>query len=232
MIDGVLQLIIIDLEKIHYKTRTEAVLDLIKEDILSGVLKSGEPLRQSSLAEKYQVSRIPIREALLQLESQGLVRMEAHKGAVVTEISIQEIDELFQLRAILEPHILESAIPNMDKECFVRCDEILSKLENALDNKQDIDQWSEYNFEFHNTLYQPANLQHTLDLISTLNTRSDRYIRLQLLYTDGIDKAEKDHRDLLQFCQEKKIKQATKLLFKHINDANRDIKQFFIDRET
>jgi DNA-binding GntR family transcriptional regulator len=220
------------LSKIHYKTRTEAVLDLIKEDILSGALKSGEPLRQSSLAEKYQVSRIPIREALLQLESQGLVRMEAHKGAIVTEISIDEIDELFQLRAILEPHILESAIPNMDEECFEKCDKILTKLEKALDNKKDIDQWSEYNYEFHKTLYQPANLKHTLDLISTLNTRSDRYIRLQLLYTDGIDKAEKDHRDLLHFCREKKIKQATKLLFKHITDANMDIKQFFKDRES
>ena len=220
------------MSKIHYKTRTEAVLDLIKEDILSGTLKSGEPLRQSSLAEKYQVSRIPIREALLQLESQGLVQMEAHKGAIVTEISIEEIDELFQLRAILEPHILESAIPNMNEECFEKCDEILSKLENALDNKKDIEQWSEYNYEFHKTLYQPAKLFHTLDIIKTLNTRSDRYIRLQLLYTDGIEKAEKEHRDLLEFCKKGKIKQASKLLYDHIHVANTDIQQFFKDRES
>jgi DNA-binding GntR family transcriptional regulator len=215
------------LSKIHYKTRTEAVLDLIKEDILSGVLKSGEPLRQSSLAEKYQVSRIPIREALLQLESQGLVQMEAHKGAIVTQISIEEIDELFQLRALLEPYILERAIPNMDEDCFKQCDAILTKLETALDTKQNIDLWSEYNYEFHQTLYQPANLFHTLDIIKILNTRSDRYIRLQLLYTNGIEKAEKEHRQLLEYCQKGKTKQAIKLLHDHIHVANLDIKKFF-----
>lgn len=220
------------MEKIHYKTRTEHVLDLIKEDILSGTLKSGEPLRQSSLAEKYQVSRIPIREALLQLESQGLVRMEAHKGAIVTEISIQEIDELFQLRAILEPHILQTAIPNMDNECFKLCDDILNKLENALDNKKNIDQWSEYNYEFHKTLYEPAGLSHTLDIINTLNTQSDRYIRLQLLYTDGIEKAEKEHRELLELCQKGKTKQACKLLHDHIQVASMDIKKFFKEKES
>ena len=207
------------------------VLDLIKEDILSGVLKSGEPLRQSVLAEKYQISRIPIREALLQLEAQGLVRVEAHKGAVVTEISIQEIDELFNLRAILEPYILEFAIPKMDQKCFDQCDSILTKLEKALKDNDKIDQWSDYNFEFHNCLYLPANLNHSLDLVNTLNTRCDRYIRMQLLYTDGIDKAEEEHRELLRLCQEKDIKGASKYLSKHILAASTAIKQFLISQQ-
>lgn len=219
------------MQKIQYKTRAEHVLELIKEDILSGHFKSGEPLRQSLLAEKYQVSRIPIREALLQLESQGLVRMEAHKGAVVSEISIEEIDELFQLRAILEPYILELAIPKMDDKCFQRCDEILTKLEKALNQKENIEQWSEYNFEFHKTLYKPAQLTHTLDIIKTLNTQSDRYIRLQLLYTDGIEKAEKEHRQLLQLCKKRNIQAASKLLHNHILVANTDIKQFFQNKD-
>ena len=214
------------LQKIIYKTRTEHVLDLIKEDILSGVLKSGEPLRQSVLAEKYQISRIPIREALLQLEAQGLVRVEAHKGAIVTEISIQEIDELFNLRAILEPYILEFAIPNMDQSCFQECESILLKLENALKDNSKVEQWSDYNFQFHHCLYMPAKLHHTLDLVNTLNTRCDRYIRMQLLYTNGIDKAEKEHRELLSFCQSKNIKLASKYLSKHILAASTAIKKF------
>ena len=212
--------------KIHYKTRTEHVLELIKEDILSGTLKSGEPLRQSNLADKYQVSRIPIREALLQLEAQGLVRVEAHKGAIVTEISLEEIDELFQLRAILEPHILTFAIPKMTKDCFTQCDVILTKLENALDNKKNIDQWSEFNYEYHQCLYKQAELPHTLDLIDTLNTRSDRYIRLQLLYTDGINKAEQEHRELLHLCEKGKSKEAQHLLSNHILAASVAIKKF------
>ncbi len=219
------------MQKINYKTRTEHVLDLIKEDILSGALKSGEPLRQSFLADKYQISRIPIREALLQLEAQGLVRVEAHKGAVVTEISIQEIDELFNLRAILEPYILECAITNMDKTCFQECETILDKLERSLKDKTQVDQWSDYNFEFHNCLYKPANLHHTLDLVNTLNTRCDRYIRMQLLYTDGIDKAEEEHRELLKLCRSKNTKQATKFLSQHILAASSAIKDFLVTQK-
>ncbi len=214
------------LQKIHYKTRTEHVLDLIKEDILSGVLKSGEPLRQSFLADKYQISRIPIREALLQLEAQGLVRVEAHKGAIVTEISIQEIDELFNLRAILEPYILEFAIPEMDNSCFQDCETILDKLEDSLKDKTQVNQWSDYNFEFHNRLYLNANLPHSLDLVNTLNTRCDRYIRMQLLYTDGIDKAEAEHRELLKLCQSKNTKKASTFLSQHILAASSAIKEF------
>ncbi|MBL4773887.1 MAG: GntR family transcriptional regulator [Alcanivoracaceae bacterium] len=214
------------LQKIIYKTRTEHVLDLIKEDILSGVLQSGEPLRQSVLAEKYQISRIPIREALLQLEAQGLVRVEAHKGAIVTEISIQEIDELFNLRAILEPYILEFAIPNMDQSCFQQCTSILLKLENALKDNNKVEQWSDYNFQFHHCLYSPAKLHHTLDLVNTLNTRCDRYIRMQLLYTNGIDKAEEEHRELLRLCQSKDTKKASNYLSKHILAASTAIKLF------
>lgn len=202
------------------------MFDLIKEDILSGVLKSGEPLRQSILAEKYQISRIPIREALLQLEAQGLVKVVAHKGAIVSEISIQEIDELFNLRAILEPYILEFAIPNMDKNCFHDCNSILLKLENALKDKTKVEKWSDFNLQFHHRLYSPSKLHHTLDLVNTLNTRCDRYIRMQLLYTDGIDKAEEEHRELLRLCQTKNTKKASKYLSKHILSASNAIKQF------
>ncbi len=212
--------------KIHFKTRTEQVLEHIKEEILSGKLKSGQPLRQSFLAEQYQVSRIPIREALLQLEAQGLVKMVAHKGAVVTEISVDEIDELFHLRSILEPHILGIAIPKMDQQCFEKADSILLRLEQSLADKGNVDEWSVINHEFHQCLYVCADLPHTLDLISTLNTRCDRYIRLQLLYTDGIEKAQDEHRKLLDLCQKERSKEATKFLAGHILEAGDAIKRF------
>ena len=80
---------------LEFKTRTQVVVEAIRSQILSGQIKAGEPLRQAALAEQLNVSRIPIREALLQLEAEGLVKFEPHKGATATEISPELIDELF-----------------------------------------------------------------------------------------------------------------------------------------
>ena len=80
---------------IEHKTRTQLVAEAIREKILSGEIKAGEPLRQAALAEELNVSRIPVREALLQLEAEGLVNFEAHKGATATQLSADQIDEIF-----------------------------------------------------------------------------------------------------------------------------------------
>ena len=86
---------------IIYKTRTQLVVETLREKILSGEIKAGQPLRQAALAEELNVSRIPIREALLQLEGEGLVAFEPHKGATATELNADQVDELFELRAML-----------------------------------------------------------------------------------------------------------------------------------
>ena len=101
-----------------YKTRTEFVVDAIREKILKGEVKAGQPLRQAALAEELDVSRIPVREALLQLEAEGLVKFQAHKGAIVTELNAAHVDELFELRAMLESDLLARSIPNMNPEDF------------------------------------------------------------------------------------------------------------------
>ncbi len=97
---------------IIHKTRTQVVIEIFREKILSGNIAAGEPLRQSTLANELNVSRIPIREALLQLEAEDLVKFEAHKGATVTEFSVEKITELFELRALIETNMLAKAIPN------------------------------------------------------------------------------------------------------------------------
>ena len=98
---------------IVYKTRTQLVVETIREKILSGEIQAGQPLRQAALAEELNVSRIPVREALLQLEAEGLVIFEPHKGATATELNAEHVDELFELRAMLEAELLAASIPNL-----------------------------------------------------------------------------------------------------------------------
>jgi len=213
---------------IVYKTRTQMVVDILREKILSGDIKAGEPLRQDALAKEFDVSRIPVREALLQLEAQGLVHFEAHKGATATELSLAKIEELFNLRVLLEGHVLEQAIDKMTEAHTDQAREILASFDEALDTGTRIEKWSELNYAFHETLYRAADMPQTMEIIQQLNTKSDRYIRMQLLFTTGVDKAEQEHNELLELCEKKDTTAAVALLKKHIEeagDAIRDLLQ-------
>lgn len=209
---------------IIHKTRTQVVVEVLREKILSGDIAAGEPLRQSALAEELNVSRIPVREALLQLEAEGLVKFEAHKGATATELSIAHVTEVFELRVMIETDLLAKAIPNMQDEDIALAEQTLSKLEQAFRSEDAIASWALLNTEFHTCLYLPAKRPHTLEVVQGLNTNCDRYIRMQLLLAGGVPQAEQDHRELLQLCKDKDVKGAVALLEKHIQKAAEDIK--------
>lgn len=154
---------------IVYKTRTQLVVETLREKILSGEIKAGQPLRQAALAEELNVSRIPVREALLQLEAEGLVSFEPHKGATATELTANQVDELFELRAMLEADLLASSIPHISDEKLDEATELLSRLDKALGKENAANTWSELNSDYHNCLYSGANRPQTQDLVNTLN---------------------------------------------------------------
>lgn len=202
-----------------YKTRAQYVANDLRRRILSGEFQGGTQLRQDALAADYDVSRIPVREALLTLESEGLVEFYPHRGAFTTELSVAKIRELFDLRVLLESHLLRHAIPHLTPQVLDEAERILTEYDAALDSGSQIDNWSEYNFAFHEALYAPAGLPEAMNLVAQLNTKSDRYIRMQLLYTQAIEKAEKEHHTLLELSREGRTDEACRLLERHILEA-------------
>ncbi|MCG9752178.1 GntR family transcriptional regulator [Vibrio brasiliensis] len=217
-------------QKPVFKTRTQLVEEAIRTKILKGELKTGQPLRQDALAKEFNVSRIPVREALMQLEAQGLVSFEAHKGATVTELSPDKIDELFELRAVVECHILERAIQNMTDEDLARANEIRERFDEVVNRGDQVEEWSNYNYELHKALYAPANMPETMDVIYNLNTKCDRYIRMQLLFTEGTAKADNEHKALVEMCQNRDIDGAKYMLKKHILEAGAAIRDLLLER--
>src|SRR3954464_3473882 len=101
---------------IQRQTIASMTITALRERILRGDYPEGEPLRQDAIADELGVSRIPVREALRQLEAEGLVTFSPHRGAVVSSLSLDEIDELFDLRAQIECDLLAHAVPRMSKE--------------------------------------------------------------------------------------------------------------------
>lgn len=216
---------------IVYKTRTQLVVETLREKILSGEIQAGQPLRQAALAEELNVSRIPVREALLQLEAEGLVAFEPHKGATATELNASQVDELFELRAMLEAELLASSIPNISMEKLEEATVLLSRLNKALGKENAANTWSELNSDYHNCLYSGANRPQTQDLVNTLNKNADRYIRMHLLWAGGISKAESEHNELLDLCKARNVEKSVAVLKQHILGSRDEIKEFLCQRE-
>lgn len=215
---------------IQRQSLAAAVAERLREQIINGDLREGEQLRQDAIAKEFQVSRIPVREALLHLEAEGLITTETNRGAVVSSLSPEEIEELFEIRAVLECHILKQALPRLTKEDFKHAEAILKDYENAVEKEAEVGTWGQLNWQFHSTLYAPADRPMLLSLVKVLNNNCDRYTRLHLLITRNLHRAGKAHRAILNVCKTGNTDEACQELWRHITDAGQYLKEFISKR--
>jgi DNA-binding GntR family transcriptional regulator len=202
---------------IERRTVAAEAAEILRQRILSGEIRGGQPIRQEQIAQELGVSRIPLREALKQLEAEGFVTIAPHKGAVVSTLSVEEAEELFALRAQLERWLLREAIPRMREADFAHLDAIIDE-SRAPDNLAPgkLNHWGELNWQFHEALYRPAGRPLSLRFLKRVHDNLDRYLRLQIAITRDWDRAYKDHQDLVAFSRERNIEAAVALLEDHI----------------
>jgi DNA-binding GntR family transcriptional regulator len=198
-----------------HRTVAASAADAIRRKIFDGKLKDGEPLRQDLLAAEFGISRTPVREALVQLESEGLVKIEPHKGAVVAGTSIATIEETFELREALETMLLARSAPRLTAEDFAGIDAILREYSAEL-RAQNVMRWGELNTILHMRLYARADRPQIQAIVDKLLMASDRYTRLQLLHTDGLERAEREHAEIVGLCRAGKFAGAGETLARHI----------------
>lgn len=187
----------------------------IRERILSGALPPGHPLRQETIAADLGISRIPVREALLLLEAEGLVRIVPHKGAVVAEFSLADVEELFGLRALLEPRLLRASAPKLEPADFTALREVLTEYSRQI-GLGNVIRWGELNTEFHLRLYAHAGQPRSEAFINGLLVSSDRYTRIQLSSAGSVKRAEEEHQAILALCEAHRIDEAAAMLERHI----------------
>jgi DNA-binding GntR family transcriptional regulator len=205
-----------------------AVVERLREKILSGELREGQQLRQDAIAAEFQISRIPVREALSHLAAEGLITIVANRGAIVSALSPEEISELFETRAVLECYMLRHAIPNLREEDFKSAEEILRQFEDSLEKDSETKSWGQWNWLFHSKLYAPAHRPTMLAFLKTINHNCDRYTRLHLVFTRNLHLAGEAHRKLLDACRSRDPQIAEKALWSHIMDAGQYLKEFII----
>lgn len=217
-------------KSLQHRTISSAVAEDLRQRIVDGELPSGFQLRQDALAAEFGVSRIPVREALMQLEAEGLVKIHPHRGAIVSELSTDEIDELFELRALLEPRLLKASAPRLTEVDYKRLNEILQEYASEL-QAMHIGRWGELNTEFHTVLYQHARQPRSLGIVANLLQESDRHTRLQLSLTQGVERAASEHAELLTLCANGKIDAACTLLKAHIEGAGESLRRYLEEHQ-
>ncbi|RLP81567.1 GntR family transcriptional regulator [Xanthobacter tagetidis] len=197
------------------QARQAAVLDALRKDILDGLIPPGAPLRQDDLAAAHHVSKIPVREALLHLVAEGLVHLEPNRGFTVAALGAQDAEELLDMRAVLECHMLRLAIPHMSDADIGIATRIVEEAEAV----EELGRWSQLNFAFHAAISAPAKRHRLAGLIRQVSNPTDAYVRVLLTNANYRGQAEREHRAILSACAVRNAEAATALLDQHIRQT-------------
>lgn len=209
-------------DRLRHKTVSAAVSDDLRQRILNGEIAPGTQLRQDAIADEFGISRIPVREALLQLEAGGLIKIIPHRGAVVLSLSVEEVEDIFQLRAQLEPPLLVLSARHFTEENYRQLRSLTEDYGATLQAGH-VEFWGELNQRFHLDLLRHAGRPRSLDIVSTLLQDCDRLTRLQLSASGDVARADQEHTRILDLCEAGDVAGAAELLRDHIEHAGRSL---------
>lgn len=193
---------------------SDYIVDALREAIRDGTLPDGAVLNQVAIAERFGVSRVPVREAMRQLQAEGLISAHAHRRAVVRTLGVEGIAEIYDVRGMLEGYLAERAVPEVDTARLRR----LQAIEHEMREVADHARWLKLNARFHDTLYEPSGAEIARELSDQLRTRVERYVNL---WTDGRGiqrnrEAGKEHREILDAVSSRDAQRARQLIERHI----------------
>lgn len=196
-------------------TTASDIANRIRVDLNAGAWAPGEALRQEELADRYGASRMPVREALLLLDAEGLVSMLPNRGAIVVKLGEHDVAEIFDLRRQIETYLLTHAIPRHDAKSLARVEAIQLELE-AEDSRSG---WLEGDKQFHARLYEPAARPRALAIASTLRAQVERFGLHTLTPQSRRMEWAKEHRDLIAAAHSKNVAACVKALIEHLNQT-------------
>jgi len=191
------------------------VLSALRRSILRGRFKPGAPLRQDELAANFGVSKIPVREALLQLVAEGLVVLQLNRGFAVAHLAADEANEILEIRAILECEALRLAMASIGEAEIKEATKILDEAESA----SSLDRWSDLNWAFHHALYGAAKRPRLFALLRQIGNQTDAYIRVLISNSNYRGQAEREHRAILAAVSVGNLEAASLLLGRHIRQT-------------
>jgi DNA-binding GntR family transcriptional regulator len=185
----------------------------LREQILAGRLSPGRRISQLSIAQQYGVSRLPAREALRDLASQGLVVLERSRSARIAALDGSDLREVCLMRELLEPLAVELAVPNVTDADLARAESLLADLENLSSSE---DGWLRLDREFHTMWYERTEMPRLTGTIDQLWDVAQRYRALFSLTPDAGSVSDLEHRLLLEAVRRRSPRDASAILHMHL----------------
>ena len=208
----------------------EMAYEFLKSSVLSGHFNPGERLTEEHLAKKLGVSRTPVREALHKLESEGLIKPLETRGFIVSRDSKDEVEELFELRAILEGYALRIISERISEEDLKQLGRLIAGAEDGLRRKR-MEEVFKWNTKFHDTLHGIVVDKKRLHrLLVNIRKYVLRYRRDTLQYPDGGKRAVDGHRKILLALRLRDPDLCERMMREHIQEAKVDAEQFLFEK--
>ena len=200
------------------QTAQEFVLGRLRDLILTRELLPGEPLRQDALAEHLGVSRVPLREALKILEGEGQITYRPHRGYVVTELSIEDLREVYELRRILEDEVTRLAMPNLSRDQVAAMSAIRRDIEEA-SGAADVVEMAQTNRRFHFVLFEAAGRPRLLRMIRLQWDATDTYRSIYYGQETNRVTVNREHRKIVTAIRSGDTELVVRLLHEHREHA-------------
>lgn len=198
----------------YRKTANEMVREALRVAILSGQLPGGTRLMQAEIAATLDVSTTPVREALMQLAADGLIQFDPHRGAVVHEIDLAELREIYEIRTALEQIAVRQAATNITDDLLDEAAELIKEM----DGTDEPAVWVQRNWEFHQVVEQGSGAKRLLNVIKSVQDSASLYVAHSLqVNPKRMREANGEHRALLAAIRKKDGDRAAKILGDHLN---------------
>ena len=209
----------------------ERAYEHLKGSILSGRFTPGERLTEEHLAKALGISRTPIREALHKLESEGLIKPLATRGFVASQDSQEDVEELFEIRAVLEGYALRVICGRITDAVLAQLEETVEKGEEAL-RRHDLDEIFQWNTRFHDTLHDLITDKRRLyHQMVTMRQYVLRYRKNTLQYPDGGARTVDGHRKILLALRLRDPDLCERVMREHIQQSKTDALQFLFTKD-
>ena len=189
------------------------VRDSLREAIVRGDLKGGSRLIQNDLAAQYGVSTTPVREAMRDLATEGLIRFDAHRGAVVHEPDAEERDEIYEMRLLLEPHAMRKAAVRMSDEELA----VAQRVHDDAERESDPGHWVDLNRRFHSVFFRAARSPRLEAILNQLRDTSALYVGLALQRSaDAMATGNHQHQELIDAVRARDADRAADIARRHL----------------